>query len=322
MQTNKPDCVFLDRFSIDCDDMDFSVIESATNFISFERGTNVDVIAGARHAEIIITNKVKLGREHFAQLPALKLICVIATGTNNIDFAAADEYGIQVRNVKDYAAASVSQHVFWFILSLAGNFLPYQQDIKQGRWQQQDQFCLLTHPIQALQGKTLGLVGYGHIAQSVERIGLAFGMQVIIARSQRAEQEKTAADDRLPLDDILRRSDFISLHCPLTEQTKNLISAREFGLMKNSACIINTARGGIIHEADLLSALSTGQIGGAGLDCLEQEPPAATNPLLTIDMPQLIITPHNAWGAHQARQKLVDGTAMNIKNYLASLPSS
>ena len=318
MPNRTPICVFLDKASIDCDDLDFSAIESLTNFTGFDRSSDEQVITHAEHAEIIITNKVKLGRAHFARLPQLKLICVIATGTNNIDFEAAAEYGVQVQNVKDYAAASVSQHVFWLILSLAGNFLPYQQDIKQGRWQQQDQFCLLTHPIQALQGKTLGLVGYGHIAHAVERIALAFGMKVIIAQSLSARREQVGTDERLPLDVVLSQSDFISLHCPLTEQTRNLISARELGLMKSSACIINTARGGIIHEANLLTALKSAQIGGAGLDCLEQEPPTADNQLITADLPQLIITPHNAWGAHQARQKLVDGTAENIQNYRAS----
>ena len=318
MAINKPHCIFLDRLSIDCGDMDFSAIEASTQFTSFDRSAEHEIVERAQHAEIIITNKVKLDGKHFASLPRLKLICVIATGTNNIDFAGAAEYGIEVRNVKDYAAASVSQHVFWFILTLAGNFLSYQQDVKQGRWQQQDQFCLLSHPIQALQGKTLGLVGYGHIARAVERIALAFDMQVLLAHSLSPNHPTGSSPERLPLDDILRQSDFISLHCPLTEQTQNLISKREFSLMKNSACIINTARGGIIHEADLLLALKSGQIAGAGLDCLAQEPPGANDLLIKADLAQLIITPHNAWGSLQARQRLVDGTAQNIQSYLQS----
>ena len=315
MANTKPTCMFLDRLSIDCGDMDFSAIEAATEFSSFDRSAANEIVARAQLAQILITNKVKLGREQFAKLPELKLVCVIATGTNNIDFTAAAEYGIEVCNVKDYAAASVSQHVFWFMLTLAGNFLPYQKDIKQGLWQKQDQFCLLSHPIQALQGKTLGLVGYGHIARAVERIALAFDMQVLLAESLSPEH-RGSSPDRLPLDEVLRQSDFISLHCPLTEQSKNLIAEREFALMKNSACIINTARGGIIHEADLLQALKYGQIAGAGLDCLMQEPPAADDRLITANLPQLIITPHNAWGSLQARQKLVDGTAKNIENFL------
>ncbi|MBT6455104.1 MAG: D-2-hydroxyacid dehydrogenase [Gammaproteobacteria bacterium] len=310
-----PVCVFLDKFSIDCNDLDLSAITTATELTLYDRSSADEVISRASNAEIIITNKVKLERTQIEQLPKLKLICVIATGTNNIDFQAAADHNIKVCNVKDYAAASVSQHVLMLILSLSSSFLKYQQDIKQGQWQNQDQFCLLSHPIQVLQDKTIGLIGYGHIAKAVENLAIAFGMKVLISRSISCPD--TEQTGRLPLHDILKQSDFISLHCPLTDLSENLIGMAEFETMKKSAYIINTARGGIINEVDLLKALKAGLIAGAGLDCLSQEPPLPDDLLITAGLAQLIITPHNAWGTHQARQKLVDGTTENIINYIS-----
>lgn len=312
-----PECVFLDRQSIDCDDLDLSAIESSTRFRDFDHCDANEVIAKARNAEIIIVNKVQLGRPHLAQLSALKLICVIATGTNNIDLEAATEFGIEVKNVKDYAAASVSQHVFMLILSLTTRFLEYQQDIRKGAWQAQDQFCLLTYPMQELKGKTLGLIGHGHIAEAVEKIAQAFGMTVIISESLREGQEPQ--QDRVPLKQLLSTSDVISIHCPLTDRTKDLIASPQLEMMKPEALLINTARGGIINEADLLKALEARQIGGAGIDCLSNEPPSASDPMIQANLAQLIITPHNAWGTLQARQRLVDGTAKNIQHYLQDL---
>ena len=313
MTMNKTHCVFLDKNSIDCGDMDFSLIESLTQLEMLDTCSSDEVVAKAGHAEIIISNKVNLGAKHFLQLPKLKLICVIATGTNNIDLVAAEKHGVMVRNVKDYAAASVSQHVFMLILALSSGFLEYQRDVKQGAWQNQDQFCLLSHPMQELNGKTIGLIGYGHIAQSVERIALAFGMKVMIAQSFNPANNY---ENRTDLNTLLAQSDVISLHCPLSDQTKNLIAKEEFSQMKSNAIIINTARGGIIHESDLLNALKTGEIAAAGIDCLSTEPPTAGDPMITANLPQLIITPHNAWGSVQARQRLVDGTAQNIDNFL------
>lgn len=314
MSDPRPICVFLDRNSIDCKDLDFSAIAQLTRYHAVDASTPENLIEHAADAEIIISNKSVLGAEHFRQLPALRLICVIATGTNNIDLAAANAAGIRVMNVKDYAAAAVSQHVMLLMLALAGNFLRYQADIAAGRWQQQDQFCLLNHPIMSLQGKTLGLIGYGHIARAVEQRALAFGMTVVIAQSLRPKANQQAG--RLALDHLLQQSDFISLHCPLSEYSQNLFTLEQFKSMKNSAFIINTARGGIIHEADLIKALERGEIAGAALDCIAQEPPAEDNPLLHASGLNLILTPHNAWGTREARQALVDGTAANIRHYL------
>jgi glycerate dehydrogenase len=309
-------CVFLDRLSIDCDDLDFSAIEQITDYRAYERSDEGNIIDHARDAEIIISNKSKLGMTQFEQLPELKIICVIATGTNNIDLEAAAERGIRVVNVKDYAAAAVSQHVMLLMLALAGNFLRYQQDIRDGVWQRQDQFCLLNHPIMSLQGKTLGLIGYGHIATAVEHKARAFDMQVIISQSLRPDAPVQA--DRLAFEQILQQSDFISLHCPLSEFSRNLFGKPEFEQMKNRAFLINTARGGIINEAELLVALKSGEIAGAALDSIEHEPPSVDDPVITTQLPNLIITPHNAWATLQARQQLVDSTAQNIRDFLQS----
>ncbi len=309
-----PLCVFLDRASIDLDDLDLSAIEQSCDLVSHASSDTDQLLDKCRDAEIIIVNKVKLQREQLTALPRLKLICVIATGTNNVDLAAAADCGIAVCNVRDYAAASVSQHVLMLILALTTHFLQYQRDIQQGAWQNQDQFCLLTYPMQELQGKTIGLIGYGHIAHAVEKLALAFGMQVLIGQS--LNPAAAAQPDRVDLDQLYQQSDIISVHCPLTEQSRNLITRREFQMMQPSAIVINAARGGIVNEDDLIEALRSGLIGGAGIDCLTEEPPPADHPMISAQLPQLIVTPHNAWGTIQARQRLVDGTAANIQDYL------
>jgi glycerate dehydrogenase len=305
--------VFLDRDSLDKGDLDLSHFTTLTDFTAYPATTRDQILTRLSDAEIVTVNKVVLDAEILRNLPRLKLICVIATGTNNIDIPAASECGILVCNVKDYAAAAVSQHVFMLILALYTQFTNYQEALSQGKWQAQDQFCLLDFPIRELRGKTLGLIGYGHIAQAVERIARAFEMDVLIARSlTRADQQ----DGRTELTDLLRRSDIISLHCPLSEASRDLIAAPQLELMKSSAILINTARGGIVNEPDLLQALHAGSIGGAGLDGLCTEPPDDDDPLLNAQLPQLIITPHNAWGAIEARQRLVDGTSANISAYI------
>ncbi len=306
--------VFLDWQSIDCDDLDLSAMRSLVDLTVLDRCTSDQVPAAAADAEIIIVNKVVLDRATLSQLPRLKLICVIATGTNNIDIPAAVEMGIKVCNVSDYAAASVSQHVFMLILALYSNFLPYQSDVGKGLWQVQTQFCLLTHPMRELAGKTIGLIGYGHIAKAVHRVAEAFGLKVIIANSLSAPTTPKAG--RLPLKQLLQQADIVSLHCPLSDLSRNLIAAEQFSWMKSDAIIINAARGGIVNETDLLDALRSGQIGGAGVDCLQVEPPRANDPMINAQLPNLIITPHNAWGSIEARQRLVDGTTSNIEAHL------
>lgn len=318
--TEKVNCVFLDLDSIDCEDLDFSSIRHSTRLTNFASTSSDQIVERLKHTDIVIVNKVKLGASHLAQLPQLKLVCVIATGVNNIDLPAAEAAGIKVCNVPNYGASAVSQHVMMLILALSTRFLEYQSDIREGAWQAQDQFCLLSHPILELKGKTLGLIGYGHIAKAVEKLANGFGMKVLLGESLQAERENT--DDRVPLQQLYREADIISLHCPLTEQTRNLISREQLQAMKPTALLINAARGGIINETDLLEALTEGWIAGAALDSLETEPPPADHPLLNCGLPQLIITPHNAWGTREARQRLVEGVASNITAFLSRSPEN
>ena len=302
--------VFLDWHSIDQDDLNLDAIESIIDLTLHAACPPDRVVETVGDAEIVIVNKVVLDRKTLHSLPATRLVCVIATGINNIDLEAASELGIRVCNVRDYAAASVSQHVFLLILALYTRFLDYQRDIDAGAWQAQSQFCLLHHPMRELAGKTLGLIGYGHIARAVEAIARAFGLEVLVANS--LSTPTGAQPGRTPLADLLRQADIVSLHCPLSPLSRNLIADEQLALMKNDAIIINTARGGIINQADLLQALRSGQIGGAGIDCLAQEPPAADDPMVNAGLSNLIVTPHNAWGTVEARQRLVDGTTANI----------
>jgi glycerate dehydrogenase len=242
----------------------------------------------------------------------LKLICVAATGTNNVDVATAAKNNIAVCNVRGYAADSVVQHVFMLILNLSRRYNQYQQALQRGEWQRSEHFCFLTYPIESLTGKTLGIIGYGELGRAVARMAEHFGMQILIAESVVGKDKP----DRIPIDELLLQSDFVSLHCPLTEQTRDLIGERELSLMKDTACLINTARGGIVNEEALLKAVKTQQIAGAATDVLTVEPPANGHPFLDAHLPNLIITPHIAWGAKQARQTLLEKVASNIDAWL------
>ena len=262
---------------------------------------------------MVVTNKVVLDRDTLAGAEDLRLVCIAATGTNNVDLAAARELGIAVTNVARYATPAVVQHVFALILALTTRLPDYQRAVAAGAWQRHDAFCLLDHPIRELAGRTLGIVGFGELGQAVARVADAFGMSVLIA--QRPGGPPQAG--RLPLDALLPRVDVLSLHCPLTDATRGLIGARELGLMRRDALLINTARGGLVDEAALAAALRGGDLGGAGVDVLTREPPAEGNPLLAADIPHLIVTPHTAWASREARQRLLDEVAANIAAFLA-----
>ncbi|WP_286238970.1 D-2-hydroxyacid dehydrogenase [Neptuniibacter halophilus] len=272
-----------------------------------------DVAGRAAGFDIVITNKTPLTRELLQSLPDLKYICVVATGTNVVDKEAAAELGIPVSNCVAYGVDSVVQHVWSMILALHTNLLNYSRDVAQGEWQRSEQFCFLTHPIVELKGKTLGIIGYGHLGQGVAEIGRAFGMQVLIAQRPGSEQ---AQSGRVSLDRVLEMSDVLSLHCPLTEDTENLIDAAVLARMKPNAFLINAARGGIVNEADLLAALQAGEIAGAATDVLSEEPPRQGNPLLDQALPNLIVTPHIAWGSAEARTRIIQQTAENIHAFV------
>ena len=272
-----------------------------------------------READVVITNKVVLDADAFAAAPHLQLVCVAATGINNIDLDAAREHGVTVCNATGYGTPSVVQHTFALILALATRLPDYQAAVRAGEWSRSPFFCLLDFPITELAGKTLGVIGYGTLGQGVASIARAFGMQVRVAARPGATGIPV---DRVAVEDLLEQADVLTLHCPLTDATRGLIGRAELERMKPAALLVNTARGGIVDEAALADALRAGAIGGAGMDVLTQEPPRDGNPLLADDIPNLIVTPHSAWGSHAARQRLVEQVADHIADFRAGRPGN
>ena len=272
-----------------------------------------------READVVITNKVVLDADAFAAAPHLQLVCVAATGINNIDLDAAREHGVTVCNATGYGTPSVVQHTFALILALATRLPDYQAAVRAGEWSRSPFFCLLDFPITELAGKTLGVIGYGTLGQGVASIARAFGMQVRVAARPGATGIPV---DRVAVEDLLEQADVLTLHCPLTDATRGLIGHAELERMKPDALLVNTARGGIVDEAALADALRAGAIGGAGMDVLTQEPPRDGNPLLADDIPNLIVTPHSAWGSHAARQRLVEQVADHIADFRAGRPGN
>ena len=250
---------------------------------------------------VVITNKVRLDRDTVLGADALRLVILAATGTDNVDLDACRERGVVVCNTIRYSRPAVVQHTFALMLNLMTGLPAYREDVRNGDWSGSDIFCLLDHPIRELQGKTLGIVGFGDIGGRVADIGRAFGINIAVA----ARPVTDPGGDRLAMDDFLSLADVISLHCPLTPRTHHLLSRTQFQKMKPGAVLINTARGAIIHDEALAWALRTGEIAGAGIDVLDEEPPPPDHPLLAADIPNLIVTPHNAWGTLESRQRLV-----------------
>ena len=268
-------------------------------------------------ATIAITNKVPVRAADIARLPDLKMIAVAATGTDNVDLAACRERGIVVSNIRNYSLVSVPEHCFAMILALRRNLRAYCADVDAGLWQQSKQFCLFDHPIGDLAGSRLGIVGYGALGHKVAQLGRAFGTHVCVAsRSPVAEPDVT----NMALDELLRTCDVVSLHLPLNDQTRNMIGAPELALMKPTALLINTARGGLVDEAALAQALRQGTIGGAGFDVLSREPPAPDNPLLGVRQPNFMLTPHVAWASAGAMQTLADMLVDNVEAFVAGTP--
>ncbi|MGI9281550.1 MAG: D-2-hydroxyacid dehydrogenase [Endozoicomonas sp.] len=279
----------------------------------YEQSRSEEVVDRCRNAVAIFTNKVVIDEAMLSSLPDLRYIGVLATGTNNIDLAACDLRGIRVQNVERYSTASVAQHAMAMILSLAGSVPAYSRDAVNGTWADSDMFCLLNHPIMELEGKTLLIVGYGDLGKATARLAEAFGMNVLKAK---VPGSGTGAEDRVELDEGLKKSDVVSLHCPLGENTTNLIDQRRLSLMKPSAILINTSRGGLVDESALISALESGQLGGAGFDVLTEEPPRNGNVLLKKSQLNLIVTPHCAWGSQESRQRLVNLAAQHYERFL------
>jgi glycerate dehydrogenase len=312
--------VFLDRDSLDHNDLHFDALNATLPMWRMYPATGPEQIAERiADAEVVISNKVVLDEKALAAAPKLKLIAIAATGTNNVDLAAAARLGISVCNVRRYATPSVVQHVFALLLNLTRHLNDYRQAVSQGRWQKSKQFCLLDYPIAELGGRKLGIVGYGELGEAVARAATqAFGMEVLLAQRPGAP----AQAGRVPLKELLPQIDVLSLHCPLTEATRGLIGGAELALMKADAILINTARGGIVDEVALAEALKAGQLGGAGIDVLAKEPPGEDSPLLAEDIPNLIVTPHIAWASRESRQRLTDQLAENIRAFLGGAPQN
>jgi glycerate dehydrogenase len=264
-------------------------------------------------AEFVLTNKVRLNEELLKGSPSLRFVGLTATGTDNVDLVTAKQSGIAVCNIRAYCTQSIAEHVFGCLLNLTHNLAQYSAAVRAGEWQQSADFCLLNFPIRELSAMTLGIIGYGNLGKGVANLARAFGMEVLISARPDAN---TVDEGRTAFDEVLRRSDVISLHCPLTDVTLGLFGEAEFKKMKSDAILINTARGGLVDSAALVSALNNGDIGAAALDVLPQEPPVDGNPLLDYNRPNLLVTPHIAWGSNEARQAAIDQLAANIAAFL------
>lgn len=300
--------VFLDQHSLDQQDLDFSALEAVFDeWVMYPQTASEQVLERIRDADVVISNKVLLNAQALKQNPQLKLILISATGTNNVDLVQAKAQGIVVCNCQAYGTSAVAQHTLMLMLALSTSVIQYNQAVKQGQWNQSSQFCLLDFPIVELADKTLGIVGYGELGKAVAKLAEAFGMKVLIGALPNRPQQL----DRVAFQDLIGQVDYLSLHCPLTEDTRDLIDADVFDAMKPTAFLINCARGGIVNEQALVDALKQGKIAGAATDVLSVEPPKEGNVLLADDIPNLIITPHSAWGSREARQRMVQQLVEN-----------
>lgn len=311
--------IILDRDSLHPEDIDLSPLLDITaiNWHSYANTAPEETAERIAHADIVLTNKVVLGAAEISAATQLKYIGVLATGTNIVDHSAAQQRGISINNCEAYGTASVVQHTWALILSLSTH-LQDNKRVAQHEWRNSPFFSVLDYPVSELSGKTLGIIGYGELGRGVAAIGRAFGMKII--RAAIPGRQSTAHNETpcLALPTFLATADVVSIHCPLSEQTRNLITADELRLMKTSALLINCARGGIVNEQALADALKLGVIAGAGVDVLSQEPPVNGNILLQLEMPNLIVTPHCAWGSQQARQRLVNQARDKLGVFLNS----
>lgn len=305
--------VFLDRQSLK------ARVRTPAGFeyVEHDKTSPEQVVERLKGASVAITNKIPLRAEALAQLPDLKMIAVAATGYDVIDVPYCKEHGIAVANIRNYAVHTVPEHAFALILALRRNLIAYREDVQNGVWQKSDQFCFFTHDIGDLFGATLGIVGEGALGQGTAKIARGFGMKVLFADHAPPKMEGV---EFTPFDQVLAESDVISVHCPLTPATRNLIGIEQFRKMKRNCLLINTARGGLVDEQALIQALDEGLIAGAGFDVLTTEPPKNGHPLLDLRRPNFILTPHVAWASDGAMQFLADQLIDNIEAWAAGKP--
>lgn len=288
------------------------------NWVEYEYTSAEQTIDRAKDADIIITSKVILSREVLQQLPKLKLIAITATGTNNVDLDAAKELGVAVKNVTGYSATTVPEHVLGMIFALKHSLAGWQRDQSTGKWTESKQFCYFDYPITDVKGSTLGVFGKGCLGTEVGRLAELLGMKVLYAEHRNAT---TCREGYTPFEEVLKQADILTLHCALTETTKNLINQETLSLCKKGAYLINTGRGPLIDEQAVCDALKSGQLGGAALDVLVKEPPEKNNPLIELakTMPNLIITPHIAWASDSAVTTLTKKVTQNIEDFVQQL---
>lgn len=302
--------VFLDHASLDQGDLDLQVLrDSADGLTLYDATAPQQVAERIGEHQVAITNKVVIDEDVMQACPNLKAILIAATGTNNVDLQAAAQRGIAVYNCQAYGTPSVAQHTLMLMLVLITRYDSYRRAVQQGDWQRSSQFCLLDYPIGELSGRTLGILGYGELGQEVGRLASAFGMRVLVGSIP-----GRAHPDRPALEQLLPEVDVLTLHCPLTEATRGMIGAAELAAMKPGSLLINTGRGGLVDEQALVDSLRSGHLAGAGVDVLTEEPPVNGNPLLDAGLPNLVVTPHCAWGSREARQRIVGQLADNLRH--------
>jgi glycerate dehydrogenase len=306
--------VILDAHTTNPGDLDWAPLASLGSVTVHDRSPATDVLQRAAGADVLITNKTVLDASTIAALPDLRYVGLLSTGTNVIDLAAASQAGVTVTNVPGYSTPGVAQAVFALLLELTNRTGHHSDEVRRGRWAASPDFCWWDGDLIELEGLTLGIVGYGAIGRRVAAIGQAFGMQVIANSRSKPVGTREGEVAFASVADIFADADVLSLHCPLTPETDGLVNAERLGRMKPTSFLINTARGGLVIEADLAHALNSGRIAGAGLDVLSQEPPLATNPLLTAA--NCVISPHIAWATRNARQRLIHEVAANLHGFL------
>jgi len=309
--------VVLDSYTFNPGDNPWTELEALGDLQVFERSADDEIVARARDAAIVLTNKTPLSAATLAALPNLSGICVLATGVNVVDVAAASARGIPVCNIPAYSTASTAQHTIALLLELTNHVGQHDAAVHGGAWARSLDFSFTLSPLSELDGLALGIVGFGAIGRRVGEIARALGMDILAAGDGRREEDP-AWLERVPLDELFRRADVVTLHCPLSDATRGLVDARRLASMRSSALLLNAGRGPLVNEADLADALQRGVIAGAALDVLSEEPPRADNPLLTA--PRCVLTPHNAWATLAARRRAMQTTVENVRGMLQGAP--
>jgi len=307
----------LDGYSLNPGDLDWSPVERLGDVTLFDRTPADKIVERAADADIVLTNKVPFSADTLRQLPRLRFICVLATGYNIIDTEAAARQGVVVANIPAYSTMSVAQMAFAHILNITNHVASYAREVADGKWTNCPDFCFWDSALTELAGKTMGIVGLGNTGMATARIAVAMGMKVVALTSKSADTLPEGITPA-PLDDVLASADVVSLHCPLTPSTRNLINAASIAKMKPSAILINTGRGPLVDEQAVADALNGGRLAAFGADVLSQEPPRGDNPLLSAR--NCFLTPHIAWATLEARTRLMSTATENVRQFIAGEP--